>query len=216
MLPKSNIKIIEPKLPSYLEKQTFKNCLYEEELEGYYFEEDKVKTKKTRLDVRDSFLRKIDFTSFEGVKSSFVNIIFENCDLSNANFEESTIHRITFKDCKLVGTNFLSSSIMDVSFLSCFMNYSNFNDSKMKNVKCKDCKIEEASFRNMKMKNIELDACSFQKTEFLHTSLKDIDFSTSNIAGIKVGMQDIIGMQVNVTGALALTPLLQIEIKEEV
>ncbi|MDD3341311.1 MAG: pentapeptide repeat-containing protein [Bacilli bacterium] len=215
MLQEPRIKIIKPVLADDLKQGALSDCFKYEEMDGYTFKEEGLQNQKGRIDVRDSHFYKISLPSFESEGTSFINVCFENCDFSNAVFENSTMHRLIFKDCKLVGTNFMTSSIMDVTFDSCFMSYGNFTHSKIRNVCFDSCKIEEASFQDIAFKDVSIKNCSFINTEFAHTSLKNIDFSTSKIEGIKIDINDVAGMQVGIEGALALSRLLKIEIKED-
>lgn len=204
------VKILKPSLSNHLEPSSLQKM---EEVETCYFKDETVSIKEKHLQMEDCLLERIVMDPIDAEGSSFVNIVFESCDLSNAKIGSSSIHQILFKNCKLIGTDFSESSIQNVIFDTCDMSYSNFSLSKMRLVQIKDCKVMGSSFNDVKMQNMILEESIFTECEFLHTSLKNIDFSGCSIEGMKTSYEDIRGIIVDERGALAVATLLGIEIR---
>lgn len=209
MLQKNKFKINTVTLPMYLETGSSKD-IGEDELEGYQYIDIEMENEKIVMERKDCLFNKVKLLGCRGSKSSFVNIRFENCDLSNTSFSDSTIHTVEFIGCKLTGTDFSGCSLRDVYFDTCLLEYSNFNCSTIKNTYFKECKLEEASFNSTECKNNQIETCNFMRAEFLNTPLRGMDFSTSIITGIKVSTPDLLGVMVDQRGALELANLLGI------
>ena len=63
-----------------------------------------------------------------------VDIRFENCDLSNVDFSEGSLHRVEFINCKIIGINLSEATLRDVVFENCNGQYSFFTYSNCKQV----------------------------------------------------------------------------------
>lgn len=142
----------------------------------------------------------------------FIDIIFKNCDLSNANLTGSSFRRVVFDNCKLIGTDFIDCNIDDVIFKDSILSYTNFSDSKIKNVSYLNNNMENAYISNVKLSEVIFIECNLESVEFLNTDLKNIDLSTDKIFNLKAN--NIRGLIVDEFGALELSRMLGIRIKE--
>ena len=145
---------------------------------------------------------------------SMVDIIFENCNLSNVTFIDSTIHRVVFKNCKLVGTSFVNCSLQNILIEDCLCNYINLSSDKMKYILVKNSSFIESSFIENKLKEVEFDNINFTGSEFNNTSLKDIDLSNSNINNLRINLYDLRGVIIDSYQSMELIGLLGVKIKE--
>ena len=74
--------------------------------------------------------------------------------------------------------------------------------------------IKEASINNIKWKNLKFSESNLTSAEFYNTQLKNLDLRTSTIKNIKVTINNLKGLIVNLEQALELSLLLGINIKE--
>ena len=67
------------------------------------------------------------------------DVLFDKCDVSNADFSGSIIHRTAFQHSKLLGLNLADSAMRHVRFEDCLAHYSSFSYSNMKHVRFDTC-----------------------------------------------------------------------------
>ena len=62
----------------------------------------------------------------------FLDCIFDHCDLSNAECENSFFHRVQFEHCKMIGISLLQTGLQHTTFNNCLMNMSQLFSSQPK------------------------------------------------------------------------------------
>lgn len=155
----------------------------------------------------------VDFSKYPLKNISFIDCIFEKCNLYGSSFIEKGINRTKFDRCNMVGCDFISCNFNDVIILNSKCDYINFSDSKMKHFMIQDTVVKEGRFVSVKLNDINFNNVDFSNCEFLNTKLKGIDFSNCDINNISVSSNDIKGIIVNETQAIMLVSLLGIIIK---
>ena len=143
----------------------------------------------------------------------FMDVVFENCDFSNADFRECVFRRAIFRKCRMTGTDFSCSTLQDAEILACKADYVNFNASSFKYICLKDNLFMNGSFSGCTIKDMEIHACDFSHADLFQTSLQDLDFSDSVIDGFTVDTEHLKGACFNASQALAIAELMGIRIK---
>lgn len=103
-----------------------------------------------RLCVEKTIFRNVVFIDVSFRHIELTDVIFEKCDLSNADFSGAVIHRTSVKQSKMVGMNVAESTLRNVSFEECHGHFSSFSYSNMKQVRfdhCALCKVSAAIWR---------------------------------------------------------------------
>ena len=90
--------------------------------------------------------------------------------------------------------------------------YINATDIKTKKCKFINSNFSNSYFNNSILIRIELEGNDFREAWFNGVELKNIDFSSCNIDGIKVDIEDIEGVKVNMAQAIELIRLLKVQI----
>lgn len=144
----------------------------------------------------------------------FTDVRFENCDLSNISFAESSLFRVEFVACKLVGTNLSETILNHLSLQDCNARYLNLSMSKINQARFSTCNLRNSDINDSKLASISFINCELIEAEFSHTPLRGIDLSDSHIEGIHVNLPDIKGAIVNTAQAMDLTSLLGLIIKD--
>lgn len=145
--------------------------------------------------------------------STFVDVIFEHCDLSNADFHECVFRRCIFNNCRMTGMDLINTSFTDVQLIGCQCTLINLSDSRWNKAYWKQCIFVDAALNMMKLKDVYIDTCDFAGCEIQDTSLSNIDLSTSNIDNIVVVPECLKGVIVNAEQAIILAQLLGIRVK---
>jgi len=143
-------------------------------------------------------------------KIDMMDVVFENCNLSNISFSKGSIYRTEFINCKLMGTRFDECSMKNVLFNSSLGKYSNFAYAKLDGVNIIESDFQSSVFQELQIKKLAFDSTNLSKAVFYNTKLKGIDFTTCNIDDIQLGVNDISGASVSVVQALELTRLMGI------
>lgn len=191
------IKIMKPEIPADL--------LITPAIEGDYYFEDGISGLKTKGgDLSGLFLHKLVIEKCEltnlkwiGTKlgdSDITDVIFENCDFSNADLQGASIHRTVFKNCRLTGTNFNEVYLKNVKFENCKADYIRLMNSKISLVVFSDCYLVQGDFKDIEWSKTVIQGCNLKSSEFHHTKLAGMDFSSCEIDGLRAGVEDLKGL----------------------
>ncbi len=208
--------IIEPKISDNLnEVHYLKNVLTNEELicGALMQNEEEYNIVKEDIEINSSKLKNVKFISCSFEKSYFVDVIFENCDLSNINLSKSTFKKVIFKDCKLNGANFTESYFENVTFDNCNARTIYLDQSSIYSTKFNESILKDSSISYVNFKYIEIYKSDFTLCNFSKSKLNGLDFSNSIIDGIIVYNEDLKGVVMNEMQALSFVKLLGIKIK---
>lgn len=199
-----------PKL-SYLENARFENDI---EYIGLEINENpKEKMILNDMTFDSCIFNKIDFSNMILNNVSFLDCIFRECDLANKEFENIFIIRTEFFNSRLTGVNISKSKLQDVLFGDSLMNYFAISDCAVENTEFINCNLISSRLFNLKLKNTEFKESVMRDFEVINTSLKGIDLSTDEISNLLVNIGDIAGIKVNMSQAIDLLKLLEIEVK---
>lgn len=144
----------------------------------------------------------------------FADAVFDHCDFSNADFQETVIRRAVFRGCRMTGTDFTRSTLEDAVFENCTCSYANFSGSRFRRCAFENVQCRESAFSLCRLEKFRIRECDFTGAEFLDTKLKDLDFSDSTIQGILVNADGLKGIIVSAEQAVACAKLLGIRVKE--
>ncbi len=120
------------------------------------------------------------------------------------------MHRVEFVNCKIIGINLSEATLRDVTFENCNGQYSFFSYSNCKKVAFL---VIFSDFKNSLFSNVEFQECNLLQSQMNFTNLKGIDFTSCDIEGIGVNINDINGVIVTAMQAVALSSLLGLVVK---
>lgn len=140
-------------------------------------------------------------------KAVFSDIVFNTCDLSNCSFSECTLHKVKFENCRMTGSGFREAYIRNTTFLQCRCDYIDLSRSNMKAAQFINCDMANAYISYSKL-SVEFKDCSLVKSNLFHTPLHGLNFTSCNIQGICVAVEDLKGAIVNSEQAAELSLLL--------
>ncbi|NCB32752.1 MAG: pentapeptide repeat-containing protein [Erysipelotrichia bacterium] len=165
------------------------------------------------LEFHECSFRHISFVS-NGRGTLFADVIFDHCDFSNRDFEESVFRRVQFSHCRLTGIDLTRCTFEDVEFDECEARYSAFGGSHFNRVLLNECVLVQAGFSSCRFEKMELHEDDFTEAEFVETKLKDMDFSDCMFQGIMVSPEDLKGIILNEEQALMCVKLLGVQVKQ--
>lgn len=211
------IKIIPPFLSEELKtSDNLKEWLEREETIGYlHFTKGVTDTlNRPYLTIRNYVFTQQTFFDCLFKSAQISDVRFENCDLSNIQLAESSLHRVEFISCKLLGTNLSETTLSHVMMHDCNAQYINLSMSKLTQVRFSQCDFQHSNFNNNRLTSVAFDTCQFNEADFSQTPLKGIDFRTCQIERLALGFQDIRGAIVGYSQVMDLIPLLGVIVRE--
>lgn len=179
-------------------KTHYKNCTFYDEEEMMKFDEVK-------------FERCI-FECSKLVKKEFLDVVFQNMDVSNLEFDESLFQRVDFRNCKLIGSSFYKSKLKYVIFQESILRYANFSNTNLEHVSFNSCELVEASLLASEYKELKFDHSQITKLDLRETKIKGLDVSTCEFDSLLVDMRDLNGLKIRFDQAAVIAMMLGVEI----
>lgn len=213
---KKEITILRPEIPNVLGDLDMTKPIEDEDffslgrISKSYVEEQRA----DRVLFEKIIFKNVVFTdsTFENIELTDVRFI--NCDLSNINLRGAIVHRVEFIDCKMIGAGFIEGTFRNVLFSNCNLNYTNFRFSDLKQVGFSQCLLNRSDFQNAKFTKVEFLENNMKQIQLSGVPLKGIDFSTCDIEGIGVRVEDLYGAVIERDQAIEFTGLLGLKMKE--
>ncbi len=206
--------VIRKPILNHIENRDFFVCIEDNEFIGSSFDSIILEKNLILEDIKieECVFKNMSFQNVSFQHVELMDVIFENCDLSNIRFTKP-ITRVLFKNCKLIGAHFLSVNMKDVELENCALRFSNCFETTLTNCLLHHNDFTESYFSESLFKTVEVRDCNFTKAEFDHTSLYGMDLSTSEIYGIKTDLFSIRGVIIDSFQASALVGMLGVKIK---
>ena len=207
-----NKKVKEPRFNKYLENISWEE-LIEEDQGGVLKENPTEEITICDKTIDSCIFDHIDFDLVKLENVELVDVIFENCNLSNQCFDKKCLYRVVFKNCKMIGSSFVDASLHDIKFDGCLTRYLNFSGAKIAGILIQNSELKEASFLENEIKNMTLDQVKFPQTEFMQTKLKEVDFSSCDITDATFDFYSLKGITVDAFQCQSLVGMLGVRIK---
>ncbi|GAB4071860.1 pentapeptide repeat-containing protein [Barrientosiimonas marina] len=125
--------------------------------------------------------------------SEWLDVSFENCDLSAVNLQGARLNRVTFHHCKLAGADFDRAIMQDVTWIDCQAPYLICNETKLRDVLFERCLVKGANFIDASQENLQLGDADIEDVQFSGTSLQAVDLSHCQFTHIHVGEEELRG-----------------------
>lgn len=143
---------------------------FEESIEGADF---------YKIEINNSVLESCTFHHCNFEKASFIDVVFQSCDLSNNKFVGSYFERCKFISCKCMGMDMSDTVIKQTTFEHSNLKYSYFDKTKISYVLFDHIDFTESSMSEAKLKRFETKDSIFIKNNFFKTLLATVDFTNN-------------------------------------
>lgn len=157
--------------------------------------------------------KKIRFTG-DLSKTTFVDCLFDQCDLSNLSISKSQFIRVRFENCKGTGSTLRQSRFKAVLITHCVFDLSDFSESTFEHVRFIDSRLSDSAFQQITQTDFVTERIDFTETDFTGTRLAGMDLSSCTLDGLRVSPDKLKGLCVNELQAVALVALLGVKIKD--
>lgn len=200
---------------SYIEKTSLNDEMDNETIQlKHFINESVTHCYNMHHEIKNCCFDKITYEDCKEEDSYFLDVVFQNCDLSNMLFYGCLFRRVQFINCKLMGTDFSESVFDNVLLKDCSCRFANFAFMKNKETIYQLCDFTQASIIETNLKKSSFDECTFNQCELHHASLDHIDLSTCDLNNIITTPEDIRGAIIDSYQAASLIHLLRVQIKE--
>lgn len=124
---------------------------------------------------------------------SFIDCVFQDCNLSNASVANARFSDVAFINCKLTGINFSDSKDFGFSIHveNCILDYTIFERKKPAKSSFTNCKIHGADFTQADLSKCRFHNCDFWDAVFANTNVGGVDFTTSKNFTIDPTMNNV-------------------------
>lgn len=167
-----------------------------------------------RMEFYGCVLKESKYIHCDFSKSSFIDVVFYKCDLSNTDFKECYFMRCEFISCKGVGVDMQSSVMKHTKASDMNLRYANLNNIYLEHVFFDKTDMMEASMSEAKYKDWKAADTKFVGTNFFHTNLRGFDFTENELTGLLVSedLSELKGIKISPVQALEIVKLLGITI----
>ncbi|MGE9878193.1 MULTISPECIES: pentapeptide repeat-containing protein [Bacillus amyloliquefaciens group] len=200
--------IQKPKIPKELPVLSFTEALQDDLIKEVVIENAVVNSKLDGLRAEKVIFRNTVFTDVSFRHMECTDVLFDKCDVSNADFSRSIIHRTAFQHSKLLGLNLADSAMRHVRFEDCLANYSSFSYSNMKHVRFDTCALTESEWNDAVLEYTDLDVCDLNGANFIGTSLFNMDISTCTFDHLHVSLEKLKGCRISPSHAITFAEAL--------
>ncbi|SFD67971.1 Pentapeptide repeat-containing protein [Lentibacillus persicus] len=190
---KLNRRIQKPDLPEQLDP------INVDELKGHsFFEMGTVKkaigpVHAEGVNFEQLYFNDVTFTETELPTSQWIDVIFDNCDLSGIQLNSARFSRVEFRNCKLAGTDFDRAIMHDVTLTDCQAPYVLCNLTELRDVQFDNCLLKGANFIDGWQNNLQLGTSDIEDVQFTGTSLENVDLSRCLFNHIHIDEQNLRG-----------------------
>jgi len=148
-------------------------------------------------------------------KTTFVDCVFEQCDLSNLPLSECLFYRVRFENCKGTGSILRKSKFKAVEFIRCIFSLADFSESNFENVRFIDSNFSESAFQSLNQSGFVTQKIDFSEADFYGTSLNGMDLSGCQLDHVRLSPEKLKGLSVDPQQAIALVGLLGVKVKAQ-
>ncbi|MCI8537895.1 MAG: pentapeptide repeat-containing protein [Oscillospiraceae bacterium] len=143
-----------------------------------------------------------------------VDVVFEDCDLSNCLWSRAYLCRCLFRNEKGVGLDWTGAGLHYVTLEDSLFRYGNLSGGRLNKVRLIRCDLSEAAVSQAALKETSFQECVLRKTSFFKTSLSGQDFSTSTVEGLVISdtAEELKGLTVRYDQAAELAKLLGLRV----
>ncbi|SFA95472.1 Uncharacterized protein YjbI, contains pentapeptide repeats [Lentibacillus halodurans] len=147
--------------------------------------------------------------------SQWLDVLFENCDLSHVRLNDARFNRVKFRGCKLAGTDFDQAVMDDVTWTDCQAPYVLCNLTELRDVHFDNCLLKGANFIDASQRNLQFGTSDIHDIQLTGTSLKNVDLSRCQFTHLHLDEQDLRGAFIASEQAAGFIQLFGVNVKDD-
>ena len=148
----------------------------------------------------------VDFTKQNLNGFSFIDCVFNNCNLDMVEVGNTSFKKVKFTDCKLLGIRFDTCSpfLFQVEFDNCYLNLASFYKMKIRKAIFKNCSLVETDFAQAHLVEADFSDSDLRRAVFQQTNLEKANFNSAKDYNIDPENNNIKKAKFSVPGVFGL------------
>ncbi len=122
-----------------------------------------------------------------------VDSILDTCEFSGSEWEKGFFRRVVFQGCRLMGAQMMDGIFEDVEFINCQAESLAVVSAKFKRCRFSKCVLRRAVFDGADVSGVAFNDCDLTEANFHQAKLVGTDLRTSQIGGLRIGVEEIRG-----------------------
>ena len=176
---------LPPRLPTDLVPSPSVDLADDEEWVGVEVTGDFSNHSVEDADIRESRLRRAQFTATTLVRPGIADVVLEECELSGTRFVDAALTRVTFRRCRMSGFDLALGRLRDVEFVECRLDGANLRMIDAERVRFEGCELTEADFYGAKATKVAFADCDLTGAEFSQATLAGARFGGSRLTDVR-------------------------------
>ncbi|MDO7905648.1 pentapeptide repeat-containing protein [Paenibacillus sp. JX-17] len=147
--------------------------------------------------------------------AEFSDVVFFQCDLSNADFSEVMMHRCRFEQCRMVGLDLTASTLRNIGLEMCSADYVSLRFANLKQILFRQSSLTQADFYHTEWTKLSFEECNIDKAQMSGTRLAGIDLSSCQFYNLGVGLEELQGCIITAPQAILFSKIFGLVVKED-
>ena len=179
------MKIVRPKLSTFLEEASLEDFDAETSLENAHISGDiAANLTITAGDLNGVLIEKVTLSWSQLPRLIARDIDVRTSDVSNVGMSNAGINRALFTDCRMSGCDFSQAQLHDVVFKGCKLDIANFRFADLRRVSFINCQLTETDFIGCHLYDVTFESSQLDRTVFEKAVCKKVDLRTSDLINI--------------------------------
>jgi len=163
--------------------------------------------------VSQVMFKNVVFTGVRWPNAKITDTVFEQSDLSNADFSRCFMERVQFRNCKMVGINMSEASLRNVVINNCNASYAVLRYFKCSKSAFHNTSFTEADIYSAALTDVGFSCCNLDRVQFTGTKLAGIDLSTCHFFQLALTLNELRGCIVAPAQVVTLATIFGVVIK---
>jgi uncharacterized protein YjbI with pentapeptide repeats len=167
-----------------------------------------------RVQIVESRLSGLALAATHAPGLKLIDVVLRDCDLSNVDGREGSLHRVEVRQSRLVGFGLAGGIAQDLRVVESTLTLASFSFARLRNVIFDRVKLTDASFMEAQLERVEFVDCELDGCDFRSAKLKDCAIRGTSLEGVlgvesmnglRMPWPDILGSAATLAAALGIT-----------
>ena len=120
-------------------------------------------------------------------------VVLEECDLSNSEWELPFLESLEMRGCRLTGFRMRSGKAPRLKLAACHGRYAQFEEMELKDARFEGSQLAEASFLRCALDRAVFSECDLRASVFAGVRMNGADLRGCQVDGIRASLDDLAG-----------------------
>ena len=120
-------------------------------------------------------------------------VVFEDCDLSNSDWELPSWKEVELRRCRVTGLRLRRGRAAELKLEGCQGRYLQFEETELKGARFEGCEMAESTWLNCRLDGAVFTGCDLRGTVLSGVRLNGADLRGCRIDGLRASLDDLAG-----------------------